>query len=1017
MKSLQLRAEPQKRFGLKTKERDGESLATPNETSSYSSGQDVTRQRTLSPIKEDRWEEGEDRGEEGPVSPFGIRWPSLTNTEERPIRPAVKERERTFEDFLEEQLKVDEDVRLREKQDLQEAKGMAGGRYFLRKGEGVSRLERSKHNIQRRASLSQLPRRKFTSGGLQRRSSAPSMFDLPLTPTANLPATPHPPAQNQSQQRTTRYVAQEMKHRVKKPDVAIANGHCNKQMDKQTAVHHQERRAMGRQMSQSTANENAGTLLCSSDRNGRGQRGINGAWRSRLARSSRSTSAEREEEGGSQGQTLPTVRRESVHKQADLKEPQLVQHSKISPTSPSNILVPPRVRSSEEGVGFKTVDDRIVRVVGSGAAEGRPRSGSRYSHREVFSPAPRAGLKVRGQPRTRAESLHFSSGPSSSDKEAEQEGGVEESPSPNAHQLPSPLSAPPHAGPEDRGLDLSEGDYASDAPSDSGEGQLTSQMQTPNQGAAGLPLSSSLSSSSGSDEIRDVLWSETASQDPASGTASQAPHKISAWGSSPLRTLPGNRRRPTRRGTERLSSSELTRHVDPEGTSRAKDRGKNHPLQVFQNGIQNMSTLHKVTADKYHHPPPKLKIEEKTTERAVLKKRGETDRDTSLACPGLCGMDQVNSRWWTDQLDLRKQIQVLQEQFQRRECDWSQAHGHLQTQLETLTRENLVLRDRLNSPGQHPLVEQRSQTTSTTAHTQAQKTRSPSSSSKVVSARSADLTQTRSDTPAFNRPAYQKRAVHSAVNTQHQHPHREGGPASTKRLYSYSRGSEGTLANSPLETETDTPANSTPEAHTYTHVERNPGTHTNIGISEEIRYANGKIEHILSNGCRVITFRNGTRKEISADRKSVTVTFFNGDVKRTLASGKVVYHYADAQMTHTTYPTGLEVLHFPNDQIEKHHPDGRREIVFPDQTLKYLHPDGREESIFPDGTLVKISQGVKTVEFTNGQREVHTSQFKRREYPDGTVKTVYVTGRQETRFPSGRVHIKDRDGAVIIDRK
>ena len=62
-------------------------------------------------------------------------------------------------------------------------------------------------------------------------------------------------------------------------------------------------------------------------------------------------------------------------------------------------------------------------------------------------------------------------------------------------------------------------------------------------------------------------------------------------------------------------------------------------------------------------------------------------------------------------------------------------------------------------------------------------------------------------------------------------------------------------------------------------------------------------------------------------------------------------------------------------------------------------------------------RGVKTVEFTNGQREVHTSQFKRREYPDGTVKTVYVTGRQETRFPSGRVHIKDRDGAVIIDRK
>lgn len=61
--------------------------------------------------------------------------------------------------------------------------------------------------------------------------------------------------------------------------------------------------------------------------------------------------------------------------------------------------------------------------------------------------------------------------------------------------------------------------------------------------------------------------------------------------------------------------------------------------------------------------------------------------------------------------------------------------------------------------------------------------------------------------------------------------------------------------------------------------------------------------------------------------------------------------------------------------------------------------------------------GSKTIEFNNGQRELHTSQFKRREYPDGTVKTVYMNGQQETKYVSGRIRIKDKDGNIIIDTK
>ncbi|KAL4649140.1 centromere protein J-like [Arapaima gigas] len=189
-------------------------------------------------------------------------------------------------------------------------------------------------------------------------------------------------------------------------------------------------------------------------------------------------------------------------------------------------------------------------------------------------------------------------------------------------------------------------------------------------------------------------------------------------------------------------------------------------------------------------------------------------------------------------------------------------------------------------------------------------------------------------------------------------------------------------------------------------------------VREETHYPDGKTEWLLASGRRVITFTNGTKKEISADGKITTVRFFNGDVKYVLADQKVVYYYANTQTTHITYPSGLEVLKFPNKQIEKHHPTGTREIIFPDGTVKHIYPDGHEESVFPDGTVVKLAgNGEKTVEFPNGQREIHTAQFKRREYLDGTTKTIYTNGRQETKYSSGRVRIKDKGGTIIMDRK
>jgi hypothetical protein len=49
---------------------------------------------------------------------------------------------------------------------------------------------------------------------------------------------------------------------------------------------------------------------------------------------------------------------------------------------------------------------------------------------------------------------------------------------------------------------------------------------------------------------------------------------------------------------------------------------------------------------------------------------------------------------------------------------------------------------------------------------------------------------------------------------------------------------------------------------------------------------------------------------------SSRVLFLNGDVKTTSANGEtVVYFYAQAETTHTTYKSGLEVYEFPSGQV------------------------------------------------------------------------------------------------------
>lgn len=352
---------------------------------------------------------------------------------------------------------------------------------------------------------------------------------------------------------------------------------------------------------------------------------------------------------------------------------------------------------------------------------------------------------------------------------------------------------------------------------------------------------------------------------------------------------------------------------------------------------------------------------------------------------------------------LKQQLADLQEELRRRESKWSTTHGRLRNQIETVTKENAELREEIKVMEKFRLE----------VWKKAEATEGIKRGDSGIILKKAD----------FVSPAnVLKNQTTSPADTSEKNtkmtcrvPSPTKGKSSGKLNLMTSVGNLDTMMVHLSESsKSNSPCAGASQAATLT-----SGYKGSVEeIQGEISYPDGKVEKILKNGCHVILFPNGTRKEASADGTSVTVTFFNGDIKRVMPDQTVIYYFADAQTTHTTYPDGLEVLHFSNGQIEKHYPDGRKEITFPDQTVKNLFLDGREESIFPDGTIIRMNlDGSKIIEFNNGQREVHTSSYKRREYPDGTVKTVYSNGHQETKYTSGRVRVKDREGNVIMDTK
>uniref|UniRef100_A0A8B9K979 Centromere protein J C-terminal domain-containing protein n=2 Tax=Astyanax mexicanus TaxID=7994 RepID=A0A8B9K979_ASTMX len=932
-----------------------------------------TKQRSLSPVKEECLEPVE---EQCSVSPFGVRTKLPANPEERPIRPGLKEKEKTFEDLVEEQLKVNKEVPGGDKQIRIEVSGTEK-RSFLRKGDGRSRFWKSRDSIQKTQPESRSQQIKdMTSAELQENSA--SSIQHGTVDRLRIPALIDSLINSKGEERYSK----DQRSAVKQPS-------------NHNLPIHDTKYKVQRPDDINPSNDKKRSLPMSHT-----------------------------------SDLKSSFSQESEDPSKEPKRSSMFQNKILSQSSATNSdsKGDHRVCSNEKRVSFKKINDRIVRVCD-------------HSHNVLDNPTVSAEPSMHELSLT-AEMMQLllsrDSSDSISDDDLDDDDDDDDEAQSQCLKPETPMnSSKPNY--DSQIQYLSDEDYASDAPSETGDCPL-------DRDRALHFISAHFPSSSGSEELSDselqcIHCSE-------SDNITVTPRRSVSPRSKTATDSTGD-------------SSNLLTKIFPQIKSARKEKAeREHWDKAFNTQHSNGSeTLNKVLGNS------SLDMKAAATSNFMMDKM-KTEQDKALTfiraeMDHFINKDAQRSSHYspvegTLPQDLRQQIQSLKGQLTERESEWLQVHRALQSRVDALTRENQRLLHQSTQSAEYKI-----QNHSSGRSTPQSGAPSMSAVGREIAVRTGSVPYRRSSTPA---PSLRKEAA-TAGNTVSRHSSdtlhekkewetqsmrrdssdsrtstatyspdesatiplsntggkgscrpalRQIGVRGDRSRSSVSKGTHSTSMGKTTSSESDPGSTDMMEAGLLSPDKKSSYTPVSVQCSkavirEETRYPDGKVEQLLSDGSRVIVFRNGTKKEISVDQKSVTVTFFNGDVKRLLPDGTVVYYYCDAKTTHSTYPSGLEILQFPNNQKEKHHPDGRREIFFPDGTVKSLYTDGRQQSVFPDGTVVKLSRnGDKTVEFTNGQREVHTAQYKQRIYPDGTVKTVYLNGRQEIKYSSGRVSFKNK---------
>ncbi|XP_053316250.1 centromere protein J-like [Spea bombifrons] len=1038
--------------------------------------------KALSPVREEKDEDVHD----APISPFGVRT-KIKNREERPIRPAVVERQKTFEEFVEEQLKLDSGIL--EKERLQTNMNPAR-KSFLKRREGINRFEKksdTSYKEQRRHSVTTLSRKPSFDG--QHRNSLPTIPDIGKIQLKNRLVFVKP--EIKADKITNNAISSTIPDEFGKP-------FSQETSDNQVQQSVKEYCNLNTQDITTTDLKVASLAVQQANYP--------------MANTLSDEPITKDIEGNCQKSAGPEVQNE------DLAVVKLSRASddRIDPANKT---------------GFKKVNDKIVKVNSEILIQNKIRNCKSVTESRKKTHNFDGGVHYRKDVGSLSETDSSSS-------------CSVDDPKSHCYKLPS-HDASQMIRQADKHLDLSDPDYATDEPS--GEEEI----KNPKSAARSIHRDHSFSTSGSEHSTEDFRkrggkafssFRSTTSRylrtprmdkdhnkniDAKDSTekVEQHPPSTSDIVTSLFPVFKTKSDISQNMESSKNSSDLFTRKIEEtcqviyDNPVIAKMKEEQEKAMAFLR--QQLDQFEKLKADEMN----RLEELKRNELRTIQREKEELEKQAAAA-------KAIKSKEQSEEIQmLKQQISELQGKFRRNEFAWSSTHEQLKRQVEALTRENQELRSelRVSEINNNDVTNSRSEslvsqailrgTSFTKSDVRLEPTVHKSRSrtpvgrkTPVSSENSAKITSlmertesikalqrngdkplsgsvaNRSTTPTGRKTPLQGRITpfepekqaSQAVPAAHRKspitlsnlsvfkdsntPHTKGRPSSysgsSDDMPTVSLKNEGSnLSNQDTELpsvrrfqdqsipweEPGTSLNRT-RSHSVHSGRKTPGepsrgsdvmstapksilsrkalerarnkSNDEDGIQEEIQFPDGKIEQLYSDGRKIVVFTNGTKKETSADGMSTIVTFFNGDVKKTMPDQSIVYYYSDAQTTHTTYPNGLEVLEFPNKQIEKHHPDGTKEIVFPDRTVKLMFKDGREETNFPDGTIVKLEKnGHKTVIFHNGQKEIHTAQFRRREYPDGTIKTIYSNGRQETKYSSGRVRIKDQQGNIILDKK
>ncbi|XP_042315918.1 centromere protein J isoform X2 [Sceloporus undulatus] len=259
-------------------------------------------------------------------------------------------------------------------------------------------------------------------------------------------------------------------------------------------------------------------------------------------------------------------------------------------------------------------------------------------------------------------------------------------------------------------------------------------------------------------------------------------------------------------------------------------------------------------------------------ERKVFEKYAQAAR----AIPDKKERDEIQA--------LKQQMTALQGDLKRREAKWSTTHMRLRDQIEALTKENMQLREEIK------IMER--------CRLEAWKRKEASANKKK-----ADGCSYTKRTESIHPSAIlQKSQTFSSVHQTEKNSKTngksdsstEGRPLAKPKLAAAHNESSLDNTTKPSEESSKTFMVISKNLPATGMVDSAPGITSDSSDSEdgiverEATHPDGKVEKVFKNGCHLIIFPNGTRKEVSCDGKITTVSFFNGDIKQILEDQRVV---------------------------------------------------------------------------------------------------------------------------------